>query len=572
MLTDFGYTQNTEHRLESITNTWNGGSNNYTNHTYGYDAVGRLETWTKDVLPSGSGNVWTMGYDASEQLETVAVTSWTGAQPTPVNADFHLYEYDAAGNRTSEQRSGAVRSWTPNAFNQLTQQTAGGKMELRGNVNPKSKVTVTPVNTAGTPIGGAIAATAESGATQWKARTNVGEGVRRFSVRAEQTQVPQGLTPEVTTKTLQVNVPAESAVTFSYDADGNMLGNGIWTYKWDAENRLVSAKIPASTDGTEVTFNYDAFHRRVKVVETLGATTLSAKTLMWDGLSIVGQRENQTGELRVFHGNGETRTLNTSTVVLLYTRDHLGSIRELVDAGTGAVRARYDYTPYGIRTKLSGDLEADFGYTGHYTNARTGLVLAPYRAYSPELGRWISRNPLPDAEFLREGPALYRYVAGSPVLYRNPDGRAIPLIIAGVVALWGMTDTAVAPEPGNDNRYPPPNVAPAAAILTGAVIASGIRTCVASALELSVLRAAAIRMSAELNAISSALRTYTGAMTAMENQIMAMIAAGKTSSIAYERLVENYQGIAQRALELATREAQLMEYLKGLYKCGVLPW
>ncbi len=416
--TDFGYIQNTEHQLASITNTWNGGSNNYTNHTYGYDAVGRLETWIKDVLPSGSGNQWTMGYDASEHLETVAVTSRTGGQPTPVTADFHFYEYDAGGNRTSEQRSGAVRSWTADAFNQLTQQTAGGKMELRGNLNPQSKVTVTPVNTAGTPIGGAIAATAESGATQWKARTNVGEGVRRFSIRAEQTQAPQGLTTEVTTKTLQVNVPAESAVTFSYDADGNMTGNGIWTYKWDAENRLVSAKIPASTDGTEVTFSYDAFHRRVKVVETLGATTLSNKTLMWDGLDIVGQRENQTGELRVFHGNGETLKLNTSTVALLYTRDHLGSIRELVDAGTGAVRARYDYTPYGIRTKLTGDLEAEFGYTGHYTNARTGLVLAPYRVYSPELGRWISRDPIEEDG----GINLYGYVEKGPLGAVDPLG------------------------------------------------------------------------------------------------------------------------------------------------------
>ena len=32
--------------------------------------------------------------------------------------------------------------------------------------------------------------------------------------------------------------------------------------------------------------------------------------------------------------------------------------------GTGAVRARYNYTPYGERTKMSGDLDATFGFTG----------------------------------------------------------------------------------------------------------------------------------------------------------------------------------------------------------------
>ncbi len=31
-----------------------GGSNNYTNHTYGYEAAGRLKTWAKNVVPSGS--------------------------------------------------------------------------------------------------------------------------------------------------------------------------------------------------------------------------------------------------------------------------------------------------------------------------------------------------------------------------------------------------------------------------------------------------------------------------------------------------------------------------------------
>jgi hypothetical protein len=39
------------------------------------------------------------------------------------------------------------------------------------------------------------------------------------------------------------------------------------------------------------------------------------------------------------------------------TLDHLGSVREMTDA-TGALRVRYDYAPYGSRTKLSGDLDA----------------------------------------------------------------------------------------------------------------------------------------------------------------------------------------------------------------------
>jgi len=43
-----------------------------------------------------------------------------------------------------------------------------------------------------------------------------------------------------------------------------------------------------------------------------------------------------------------------------YTRDHLGSVRELTDAG-GNVRARYAYDPYGRRTRLTGDWRLTLG-------------------------------------------------------------------------------------------------------------------------------------------------------------------------------------------------------------------
>src|SRR5207249_9927045 len=61
-----------------------------------------------------------------------------------------------------------------------------------------------------------------------------------------------------------------------------------------------------------------------------------------------------------------------------YTRDHLGSIRELTD-NTGAVLTRYDYDPYGRRTKLTGTTDADFGFTGLYYHDPSSLSLAQYR-------------------------------------------------------------------------------------------------------------------------------------------------------------------------------------------------
>jgi hypothetical protein len=45
-------------------------------------------------------------------------------------------------------------------------------------------------------------------------------------------------------------------------------------------------------------------------------------------------------------------------------------------ASNSAVRAQYEYDPYGNRTKISGDLDASFGFTGRWHHATSGLNLA----------------------------------------------------------------------------------------------------------------------------------------------------------------------------------------------------
>ena len=105
-----------------------------------------------------------------------------------------------------------------------------------------------------------------------------------------------------------------------------------------------------------------------------------------------------------------------------YTRDHLGSIRELVDS-SGVIRARYDYDPYGKREAnqiTASPVEADFGFTGHYYHAPSGLCLAPLRAYSPETGRWLSRDPIEE----NGGLNLYGYCGNDPINAFDPLGLA----------------------------------------------------------------------------------------------------------------------------------------------------
>ena len=129
-----------------------------------------------------------------------------------------------------------------------------------------------------------------------------------------------------------------------------------------------------------------------------------------------------------------------------YTRDHLGSIREMFKTND-AVVARYDYDSWGRSTTKVSTLLPDFNYTGLYRHSASGLDMAVHRFYDPDLGRWISRDPLEQAEFL-QGPNLYTYVKNNPINFYDKDGRFLPLLFAlGVVAAYFLeADIANAPE------------------------------------------------------------------------------------------------------------------------------
>ena len=163
-------------------------------------------------------------------------------------------------------------------------------------------------------------------------------------------------------------------------------------------------------------FTYDGFGRRVRIVEKVLGTVTGTKQFVWVGTQIAEERDGANAVTKRFYADGQIN-YQPSTLNLFYTRDHLGSVREVTD-NSGMVRARYDYDPYGRVTKVSGDVDSDFLYTGHYYHARSGLHLAMYRAYDADLGRWLNRDPIGEAG----GINLYGYVGSDPVNYVDPLG------------------------------------------------------------------------------------------------------------------------------------------------------
>ncbi|WP_425485742.1 RHS repeat domain-containing protein [Limisphaera ngatamarikiensis] len=92
----------------------------------------------------------------------------------------------------------------------------------------------------------------------------------------------------------------------------------------------------------------------------------------------------------------------------------------LVSASTGTETARYEYGPFGEPLRLTGPAAGSnqFRFSTKRTEDGTGLVLYEYRAYSPALGRWLSRNPIEE----RGGLHLYAFVRGDPIGRIDPLG------------------------------------------------------------------------------------------------------------------------------------------------------
>lgn len=100
-----------------------------------------------------------------------------------------------------------------------------------------------------------------------------------------------------------------------------------------------------------------------------------------------------------------------------YGIDQIGSVRRAFASVSSALA--YSYDPYGNALQATAPV-TDFNYAKLVVNADSGLYLAQFRAFDPNAGRWLSRDPM--GEGSDQGGNLYTYVQGNPVSLIDPDG------------------------------------------------------------------------------------------------------------------------------------------------------
>jgi RHS repeat-associated protein len=123
------------------------------------------------------------------------------------------------------------------------------------------------------------------------------------------------------------------------------------------------------------------------------------------------ERDATSGTTRIYEHGEASSGDSTFTVT-----DHLGSTRAIANS-VGAVLGLYNYDPFG-RIETSSATKPRFGFSGHTVVGTGEMLLAQYRVYAPDLGRWLSEDPIGFAG----SSNFYAYVENSPVARVDPLG------------------------------------------------------------------------------------------------------------------------------------------------------
>ena len=132
------------------------------------------------------------------------------------------------------------------------------------------------------------------------------------------------------------------------------------------------------------------------------------------------------------HIREETVTSSSSRFEYLHA-DHLGSV-DVITAENGVVITQNQFDPFGARrnsdwTGVGGAPSIDFqnlhtnqGYTRHEQLDSTGLIHMNGRVYDPDIGRFMSADPIVQAPTYSQSYNRYAYVFNNPLSFTDPSG------------------------------------------------------------------------------------------------------------------------------------------------------
>jgi RHS repeat-associated protein len=211
---------------------------------------------------------------------------------------------------------------------------------------------------------------------------------------------------------------------YSHDAAGDLVDKtdsiGQRTvYQYDPLGNLLGVTLP---NGTAISYLNDGSNRRVgKKING----SLAKQFLYSDRLRIVAELDSAGAVVShfVYGANSVLAYLIKGGVNFRIVADHLGSVRLVVNATTGAIIQRMDYDSFGNVIADTNPGFQPFGFAGGLYDPDTRLLRFGARDYDAETGRWTNRDPI---AFAGGATNLYRYVSNDPVNSTDHSGKNEP--------------------------------------------------------------------------------------------------------------------------------------------------
>jgi RHS repeat-associated protein len=249
-----------------------------------------------------------------------------------------------------------------------------------------------------------------------------------------------------------------SQVSPAYDAAGNMTGFTVeinggtpsqYTFTWDELGQLSSATRSDALGTVAETYSYSSDGQRVTTGKNVGGqvsyTVQVFPCQVLKDTSLLPDRSDYVFDAsveQVYFGGGLARLFSDSSGQMpqvtgrkyntpnihtfLVLSDPRGSSAFVIDDDTGELVEKTTYMAYGAiaadyRSQRWNYSREDNKFIGQRDNAEVGLAYFGARYYSPQLGRFISPDPLAIHGLMGDANP-YEYAYGSPHRYVDPTG------------------------------------------------------------------------------------------------------------------------------------------------------
>jgi len=206
---------------------------------------------------------------------------------------------------------------------------------------------------------------------------------------------------------------AVGSVSYTWDANGNLLNDGVNTYTYDSANRLTAV----SNAQSAVSYTYNGLGDRLQ--QTVNDVTTTYVNDLNSGLTQVLSDGTNT----YLYGNDRIAQLPAEDPqqVDYFLGDALGSVRQMADE-SGAVVYAASYDPYGNVLSTNGDAQTSYGYANEYTDSYIKLIDLRSRWYDPYLNQFIQPDTIVPDPRIPADWNKYTYTRDNPLKYTDPSG------------------------------------------------------------------------------------------------------------------------------------------------------